>query len=53
MLQRNPMQLLVAARALKTLMANPERTEQVFIILKALSGNSVYRSFLRFREPYT
>ncbi len=48
MSQRNPMQPLVAARALKTLMANPERTEQVFIILKALSGNSVYRSFLRF-----
>ena len=48
MSQQNPIQPLVAARALKTLMADPERTEQVFIILKALSGNSVFRSFQRF-----
>ena len=45
---QNPIQPLVAARALKTLMADPERTDQVFIILKALSGNSVRRSFLKF-----
>lgn len=48
MANQNPIQPLVAARALKTLMADPERTEQVFIILKALSGNSIRRSFLKF-----
>ena len=48
MSNQNPIQPLVAARALKALMADPDRTEQVFIILKALSGNSIRRSFLKF-----
>ena len=46
--QKNPMQPLVAARALKALMNDPERTDQVFVILKALSGNSVERSYRKF-----
>ena len=37
-----------AWRALRTLVANPERTEQVFVITRALSGKSGDRVFQRF-----
>jgi ubiquinone biosynthesis protein COQ4 len=39
-----------AWRAVKTLIANPEDTEQVFIILRRLSGKSFWRAYKRFAE---
>ena len=41
-------QPLIAARALKQLIKDPEQTEQVFIIIRAMSGNSLQRSYERF-----
>jgi ubiquinone biosynthesis protein COQ4 len=38
-----------AWRALRTLIADPERTEQVFVLTRALSGKSGDRVFVRFR----
>ncbi len=43
-----PMQPLVALRALRLLVADPQRTEEVFVIIRALSGNSINRSLARF-----
>ena len=43
-------QPLVALRALKRLVADPERTEQVFVIIRALSGNALRNAFERFRN---
>jgi len=42
------MQPGVAWRALKTLIANPEDTAQVFVIIRAMSGPSLERGFERF-----
>ena len=42
-----PVRPLVAWRALRVLIADPERTDQVFVIIRALSGNSLERSFRR------
>lgn len=44
------MQPLVALRALKLLIADPQRTEEVFVIIRALSGNSIHRNLVRFRR---
>ena len=44
------MQPLVALRALKRLVADPEQTEQVFVIIRALSGNALRNAFERFRR---
>jgi ubiquinone biosynthesis protein COQ4 len=44
------LQPLVAMRALKTLINDPERTEQVFIIIRAMSGNSLQKAYERFRK---
>ena len=44
---------LTAWRALKTLLADPEKTEQVFIIIRALSGRSLPRAYARFRKTAT
>lgn len=41
---------LQAMRALRRLIADPERTEEVFEILRGLSGNSLWRSYERFRS---
>jgi ubiquinone biosynthesis protein COQ4 len=38
-----------AWRALRNLIADPERTDQVFEIVRALSGNSFERAYQRFR----
>ena len=38
MARRQP---LVAIKALRQLIANPEDTERVFVILRALSGNAI------------
>ncbi len=43
------MQPLVALRALKLLIADPQRTEEVFVIIRALAGNSMDRGLARFR----
>jgi ubiquinone biosynthesis protein COQ4 len=47
------MQPGVAIRALKKLIADPEQTDQVFIIIKAMSGDALERSFRRFRKTET
>jgi len=39
-----------ALAALKKLLADPEATEHVFTIVRALSGKSLLRGFLRFRK---
>ncbi|GHF11579.1 hypothetical protein GCM10017044_01710 [Kordiimonas sediminis] len=48
--KHNPLQFRVAWKALKDLIANKEDTEQVFIIMKALSGSSQSRQFQRFMK---
>ncbi len=45
---RNPIRLGDAWRALRQLISNPDGTDQVFIIIDALSGNSGERQFHRF-----
>ena len=47
-MSKNRMQPLVAFRALKRLINDPERTEEVFTIIKAMSGNAVERAYRRF-----
>lgn len=37
-----------ALRAMNALLENPDDTAQVFVIVKALSGNSLYRNYRRF-----
>jgi len=45
---RNPIRLGDAWRALRELIADPDATEHVFVIIDALSGNSGERQFQRF-----
>lgn len=45
--RHRPVRPLVAWRALRGLIADPERTDLVFVIIRALSGNSLERSFRR------
>jgi ubiquinone biosynthesis protein COQ4 len=40
---------ILAFRAVRRLLANPDATQEVFLILKALRGRSVIRLFSRFR----
>ena len=49
----NPIRPLVALRALRKLIADPDKTEEVFVIISALSGNSRNRAFERFRSTPT
>ncbi len=49
----NPIRPLVALRALRKLIADPDKTEEVFVIVSALSGNSRNRAFERFRKMPT
>ena len=51
--RRQRMQPLVAARALRELIRDPEQTEQVFIIIRAMSGDSLERSYQRFLSTNT
>lgn len=44
----NRMQPLVAWRALRKLITDPEKTDQVFVIIRAMAGDSLERSFRRF-----
>lgn len=48
--QPRRMQPLVAMRALKQLIADPERTEKVFEIIQAMSGNALHDTYQRFRQ---
>lgn len=41
---------LTALKAMKRLLADPEQTHEVFVIIDALSGPSLERSFRRFRR---
>ncbi len=50
---KNPLRLREAWRALKVLLSDPDRTDQVFVIINALSGNSGEKQFLRFRKTTT
>ncbi len=44
----NRRQPLVALRALRNLIADPERTDEVFVITRALAGDSIERGHARF-----
>ena len=46
-------QPLVAVKALKRLIANPDNTEEVFAIIRAMSGDSLFRAFDRFKLTET
>ncbi len=48
--QHQPIQVRVALQALKALIDNPEETRQVFVVIRALSGNSLQRGFRRFSQ---
>ncbi|MEM7218122.1 MAG: Coq4 family protein [Pseudomonadota bacterium] len=48
--QRRRAQPLVAWRALRRLLADPERTEEVFIVIRALAGDAIQRGLERFQR---
>lgn len=47
---KNRLQPMVAWRGVRKLLADPEDTRQVFVVLEALSGNSLGRGLKRFRK---
>ncbi len=49
----NRVQLIEAWRGIRALIDNPDDTSQIFRIIRALSGNSFERSFLRFEATPT
>ena len=51
--KKSRMRPIVAMKALKTLIDDPEQTEQVFIIIRAMSGNALEKSFDRFKQTET
>ena len=52
-MQDHRIQPLVAIRALRRLLRDPEKTEEVFVILRALTGRSVLNAFNRFKSMPT
>ncbi len=46
----NRLRPIVAAKALKALINDPEDTRQVFVVLESLSGNSLQRSLKKFKR---
>lgn len=42
------MQPLVALRAIRTLLKDPDRTDQVFVIIRAMSGNALQKCYAQF-----
>jgi ubiquinone biosynthesis protein COQ4 len=48
--QSNRLQPLVAMRAMAKLLKNPEATEEVFVIIRALAGDAVLRGYRRFKD---
>ncbi len=51
--QPKRMQPMIAVRALKELIADPEKTDRVFVIVNAMSGNALFNAFQRFRKTET
>ncbi len=47
-MKKQRIQPLVALQAIRELIKDPERTEQVFVIIRALAGNSNEKTFQRF-----
>ena len=47
------MQPIVAAKALKRLITNPDNTEEVFAIIRAMSGDSLFKTYKRFQSTET
>ena len=52
-MQDHRIQPLVAISALRRLLQDPEKTEEVFVILRALTGRSVLNAFKRFKSTPT
>jgi len=50
---RNRMQPLVALSALRRLIANPQRTDEVFSVIRALSGPALENAYTRFATTET
>ncbi|MBT4160148.1 MAG: hypothetical protein HOC70_10535 [Gammaproteobacteria bacterium] len=50
---RKRLRPLEALRALRRLIKDPKETDQVFVVIKAMSGNSIERAFEKFRETET
>ena len=48
--RNSKMQPLVAMRALKALIDDPQQTDQVFVIIKAMSGDALEKAFVRFEK---
>jgi ubiquinone biosynthesis protein COQ4 len=48
--RNNRMRPLIALRALKNLINDPEKTDQVFVVINAMSGTSLEKTFARFRK---
>ena len=48
--RNNRMRPLIAMRALKNLINDPEKTDQVFVVINAMSGTSLEKTFARFRK---
>lgn len=48
-----PMEFRKAWRALQALIADPEDTKQVFTIMRALTGKSFYKQYLKFKANET
>jgi len=47
---RTPMQPLVALQALRRLIADPEQTQEVFTVIRALSGPALQNGYIRFAD---
>ena len=47
---RTPMQPLVALQALRRLIADPEQTQEVFTVIRALSGPALQDGYIRFAD---
>jgi len=51
--QHPPMEFRTAWRALQALIADPEDTKQVFTIMRALTGKSLWKQYVKFRKSVT
>lgn len=51
--QKSRMRPIVAMKALKILIEDPEQTKQVFVVIRAMSGNALEKSFDRFKQTET
>ena len=50
---KSRMRPIVAMKALKTLIDDPQQTKQVFVVIRAMSGNALEKSFDRFKQTET